>query len=70
MSKRTSPRISGAQADLYRELAALDVDGMQRRVKQMAAAGIGEHTIAEFLKLRVDHVRRILSDHTHTERGV
>jgi hypothetical protein len=70
MSKRTSPRIPGPQADLHRELARLDVDGMQRRVKQMAAAGIGERTIAEFLKLRVDHVRRILSDHTHIERGV
>ncbi len=60
MSART--RIPGGVADLHAELAKLDSEAIKRRVSSMANAGMGEHTIAELLKLHVDQVRRILGD--------
>lgn len=47
---------------LHRELVRLDAEAMKRRVWQMADAGCGEATISEYLRLRLDYVRRTLSE--------
>ena len=60
MTRRTS--IPGTVNDLHRELAKPNREALQRRVYSMANAGLGEHTIADFLKLHVDQVRTILSE--------
>ena len=66
MSKRT--RIPGNAHALHQHLAQLDVEGVKRRIRQMAAANIGEVTTAELLGLRVDYVREVLADHTNIEK--